>query len=184
MKILRIDPGLNTTGYGLIEASGKRARLVEAVLKLTRSASVDLHPLTNWLPRRFSIGGMLLLTLALSCLLAWRLQPLYDARRFERERNAMTTEEVLALLQPDERGKNARHQFEIGPGRVTDSPWQVLWAGKCHVEYDANWSEHIPQHPLLEGKCSGPLLVEFSTSRDPAARLMPYVWGASISFFR
>jgi crossover junction endodeoxyribonuclease RuvC len=30
MKILGIDPGLNTTGYGVIEASGQRVRLVEA----------------------------------------------------------------------------------------------------------------------------------------------------------
>ncbi|WP_442484279.1 crossover junction endodeoxyribonuclease RuvC [Aeoliella sp. SH292] len=30
MKILGIDPGLNTTGYGVIEASGRRVRLVEA----------------------------------------------------------------------------------------------------------------------------------------------------------
>lgn len=30
MKILGIDPGLNNTGYGLIDASGGRLRLIEA----------------------------------------------------------------------------------------------------------------------------------------------------------
>ena len=30
MRILGIDPGLNTTGYGVIELSGRQARLVEA----------------------------------------------------------------------------------------------------------------------------------------------------------
>ena len=30
MRILGIDPGLNTTGYGVIEVAGRRVRLVEA----------------------------------------------------------------------------------------------------------------------------------------------------------
>ncbi len=30
MRILGIDPGLNTTGYGVIEASGNRVKLIEA----------------------------------------------------------------------------------------------------------------------------------------------------------
>lgn len=43
MKILGIDPGLNTTGYGVIETSGKRIRLVEAgVVKGGSSANRTL----------------------------------------------------------------------------------------------------------------------------------------------
>lgn len=41
MRILGVDPGLNTTGYGVIDASGGAIRLVEAgVVRGTRGASL------------------------------------------------------------------------------------------------------------------------------------------------
>lgn len=39
MKILGIDPGLNTTGYGLVDTAGGRVRLVEAGVVRGGSAS-------------------------------------------------------------------------------------------------------------------------------------------------
>jgi len=42
MKILGIDPGLNITGYGLIEASGNRLRLLEAgIIKTSVSSGIQ-----------------------------------------------------------------------------------------------------------------------------------------------
>jgi len=41
MRVLGIDPGLNTTGYGVVEAEGKKVRLVEAgVVRGTSRGSI------------------------------------------------------------------------------------------------------------------------------------------------
>lgn len=59
MRILGVDPGLRCTGYGLVEASGSRMRLVEAGLirtDLRRALPDRLHELHDGIAEVLSDG--------------------------------------------------------------------------------------------------------------------------------
>ena len=64
MRILGIDPGLNITGYGLIDVKNNKLVLIEAgVIKTTLACSLIAFPANLSAPRFFSRGICLSSTL-------------------------------------------------------------------------------------------------------------------------
>jgi hypothetical protein len=117
----------------------------------------------SWRPWRFSIRAILLATLALCCLLAYRLQPLVQARKFAAAGTLTNEDHAMELLPSASREVLRQHLYKLGTytwnPRVDDTPWQVLLSGKCHVVVDVRWSRY-PSHGMDQ------VTVEF-VNRDP-----------------
>ncbi|WP_442484281.1 hypothetical protein [Aeoliella sp. SH292] len=99
----------------------------------------------RWRPFRFSIRGLLLLTLVLCCVLAYRLQPLLEARQFAADARSANVDTVVARL-PSDRQDEVRLWLCKGNrstwhAEIVDSPWQVIVTGKCTVIVHVRWSQ-------------------------------------------
>lgn len=132
------------------------------------TASMKRNRAQNWLPLRFSLRALLLLTTALCLIMGWRLQPLLAARQFTRQLESVSPTAALSVLSDEDEQRVLQHiQQRHDPRWVVhfeDDVWDTMGTGTATVRVLLKWSDFS-----VYG--ADTLTLEFKPFRNPTAAI-------------